>query len=69
MIEQRSNPGSLMPGPVVGTAVVPSAAGRKQRGGLLTSLCVSGERVAVTVVTRMARVGFLEQVDVWSVEG
>lgn len=56
-----------MPGPVVGTAVVPSAAGRKQRGGLLTSLCVSGERVAVTVVTRMARVGFLEEVDVWSV--
>ena len=30
MTEQRSNPGSLMPGPVVGTALVPSAAGRKQ---------------------------------------
>ena len=39
-----------MPEPVVGTAVA--------------SAIVSGEWVAVTVVTRMARVGFLEEVDV-----
>lgn len=53
-----------MPEPVVGLLQYAVLLEGSREGGLLTSLCVGGEGVTVVVVTRLAGVGFLEEVGV-----